>query len=133
MVEPGSVQEGSSVAQQTSLFQRLSDYEGHVNLRVPINARRLRITAMLLGALTVVGSIAYVGGWLDDWYRSLYMNTAGRPYTEIMRERPWLFPAGATIAIVPASFLLPRQYWVRLVLLFLTFWVGFLGGHVFWA
>ena len=125
--------EQTSVHEQPSLFQRVCDYEGHVNLRVPINARRLRITAIVLAALTVVGAIAYAGGWLDDWYRSLYINTTGRPYTEIMRERPWLFPAVATLAIVPASFVLPRQYWVRLFLLFLTFWVGFLGGHVFWA
>ena len=103
MAEQDSVQEQASVDEQTSLLQRLSDYEGHVNLRVPINARRLVITALFLGALLLVGLIAYVGGWLDDWYRSLYMRTTGRPYTEIMRERPWLFPAGATIAIVPAS------------------------------
>lgn len=127
------MEEQASAHEQASLFQRLSDYEGNVNLRVPINARRLRITAMVLGALTVLGAIAYAGGWLDDWYRSLYMNTTGRPYTEIMRENAWLFPTAATVAIVPASFLLPRQYWVRLFLLFLTFWVGFLGGHVFWT
>ena len=125
--------EQASVREQASLFQRVCDYEGHVDLRVPINARRLANAAMLLAVLTVVGVIAYAGGWLDDWYRSLYVNTTGRPYTEIMRERPWLFPAVATIAIVPASFVLPRQYWVRLVLLFLTVWVGFLGGHVFWT
>ena len=60
------------------------------------------------------------------------MNTTGRPFTDIMREDPWLFALRAVLIILLTTWRLPRKYWARAVILYVGLGVGFVGGHVFW-
>ena len=69
---------------------------------------------------------------LEGAYRWLWTNTTGRQYTDIMRENPWLLIIPAVVIIVVSGWKLPRRYWGRAVMFYITFGIGFLSGHVFW-
>ena len=116
-----------------SMIERFCDFEGRVEFRVPVHRGAISAAIVVVGAITGVVAIAFVTGVLADVYRWLWINTAGEPYTDVMRDYVWVFPTAAAAVIAPAAFLLPRQYWVRVVLLYVTFWTGFVGGHVFWT
>ena len=65
-------------------------------------------------------------------YRWLWTNTTGREYSDIMRENPLLLIIPASVIIVVSGWKLPRRYWGRAVMFYITFGIGFLSGHVFW-
>ena len=65
-------------------------------------------------------------------YRWLWTNTTGRQYTDMMQENPWLFIIPGIGVVVLAGWLLPRKYWARAILLYISFALGFVAGHVFW-
>ena len=65
-------------------------------------------------------------------YRWLWTNTTGREYSDIMRENPLLLIIPAAVIIVVSGWKLPRRYWGRAVMFYITFGIGFLSGHVFW-
>ena len=120
-------------AQTPSMFERVCDYEGRVEFRVPVHPRAVIRSLLLIALVTATVVLALQTGALADFYKWLWTNTTGETYTDIMRDHVWVFPTAAAGVIIPASFLLPRQYWVRVVLLYVTFWTGFVGGHVFWT
>ena len=115
-----------------SMIERFCDFEGRVEFRVPVNRRAATAAVIVLAALTGAVVLALLSGALADFYEWLWMNTTGERYTDVMRDHVWVFPTAAAAVIAPAAFLLPRQYWVRVVLLYVTFWTGFVGGHVLW-
>ena len=122
-------------AQRPSTFQRICDYEGRLEFRVPVHRRALLAAlalAALVSAVVAVVAVAIQTGALADLYEWLWMNTTGETYTDVMRDHSRVYPTVAAAVITPAAFLLPRQYWVRIVLLYVTFWTSFVGGHVFW-
>ena len=95
--------------------------------------RRLAIGAVILGAvgalflgLLLTGSLRTFYDWLIGW------TTAGEPWTHIMRDNPWIYWAGAGSVLLVLFKVVPRQAVGRLYLIALVFFVGFLGGHVFW-
>ena len=65
-------------------------------------------------------------------YRVLWENTTQRQFTFIMRENPWLLIIPGGIIIFVSGLLLPLNYWARAGYVYLSFGIGFLGGHVFW-
>jgi hypothetical protein len=69
---------------------------------------------------------------LEAAYRRLWTSTTGQQYTDMMRDNPWLLIVPAIVIIVFAGWILPRRYWGRAIMFYLTFGIGFLSGHVFW-
>ena len=69
---------------------------------------------------------------IESAYRWLWQNTTGRPFTDIMREDPWLFTIPAILILGLTYWKLPRKYWSRAIILYMGLGVGFVGGHVFW-
>ena len=69
--------------------------------------------------------------WIADAYQWFWMNTTGRPYTDIFRDEPWLFTIPAIVILAISARALPRKYWARGVILYLGLSIGLLGGHVF--
>ena len=69
---------------------------------------------------------------IESAYRWLWQNTAGKPFTDIIREDPWLLILPAAIVLGLTAWRLPRRYWARAIILYLGLGVGFVGGHVFW-
>ena len=69
---------------------------------------------------------------LAGLYQWLWENTTGKPFTDIMREEPWLFTLPAILILGLTYWKLPRKYWSRAIILYLGLGVGFVGGHVFW-
>ncbi len=117
--------------QKLGLVRRLAGLEP--NVRVPIDARGLGIALGVIAALVVAFSLLALYGVVNDWYEWLCVNTTGRPYTFIMREHVWILPSIAAGIVALLAFFLPRNYWARIVVLFTTFGVSFIAGHVFWG
>ncbi len=65
-------------------------------------------------------------------YEWLWQNTTGRPFTDVMRDEPWLFILPAFVVLSLTFWKLPRRFWARAIILYLGLGVGFVGGHVFW-
>ena len=99
---------------------------------MPVHRRALLAALALAALVSAAVAVAIQTGALADFYEWLWMNTTGETYTDVMRDYTWVYPTVAAAVITPAAFLLPRQYRVRVVLLYVTFWTGFVGGHVFW-
>ena len=97
----------------------------------------------LIFLLLVVAGIFYFvaafgeGGtfWerLGDVYRNIVnVTTDGKKWTEIMQEnRLYLVVPGAAVFVL-LGWILPRTYAGRANVMFVTFSVGVVFGHVFW-
>jgi len=94
--------------------------------------RRLRRTLEALGVITTLVVVGLMLGWTQDTYTWLWTNTTGRPWTHVMRDYPWIFPIASGGVLAPLARGLPLRYWTRVVIIWSTFALGFLGGHVFW-
>ena len=95
--------------------------------------RRIFLVFMaVVAAFTTIVGLLLVNGTLGDLYESVWSRWPGRPWTHVMRERPWIYAllAGA-LGVVP-FLLAPRNRWGRAFLTYVIFLIGFLGGHVFW-
>jgi hypothetical protein len=92
----------------------------------------LTVTLFILFGLSAVYGYLLAQRWFVAAYEWLWMNTTGRPYTAIIRENPWLFAIPAAIAIILTFVHLPRHYWARALIIYHTFFLGFVGGHAFW-
>ena len=69
--------------------------------------------------------------FLEEAYRWLWTHTTGRPYTEIIRDDPWLLIVPAAVIITVTAVLLPRRFWARVVILYLGLSTGLVAGHAF--
>ena len=69
---------------------------------------------------------------VEDAYRWLWSHTTGKPYTDIIRDDPWLLIVPAAIIIIVTAVMLPRRYWARVVILYLGLSTGLVAGHAFW-
>ena len=94
--------------------------------------RELTVTLFILVGLSAVYGYVLWRDWFEDLYVWLWTNTTGRPFTAIIRENPWLFGVPAAVAIVLTFIHLPNAYWARALIIYHTFIVGFIGGHLFW-
>ena len=65
-------------------------------------------------------------------YQFLWEHTTRRQFTDIMRERPWLFITPGVTIIFITGLLLPLKYWSRALLVYVAFGIGFVAGHLFW-
>jgi hypothetical protein len=81
---------------------------------------------------SVVVIVLLVNGTLADFYESIWSRWPGRPWTEVMRDNPWIYLVLAVVLAIVPLLLAPRDRWGRAFLTYVVFWIGFLGGHVFW-
>jgi hypothetical protein len=65
-------------------------------------------------------------------YRALVTETTRRQFTVIMRAHPWWLILPGVGIVVVAGWLLPQRQWGRAILIYMTFAIGFVAGHVFW-
>jgi hypothetical protein len=69
---------------------------------------------------------------LENSYQFLWENTTRVQFTDIMRENPWVFIIPGVSIILVTGILLPFKHWARALLVYVTFALGFIAGHVFW-
>ena len=69
---------------------------------------------------------------LEVSYRFLWEHTTRRQFTDIMRERPWLFITPGVIVLFITGLLLPLKFWSRALLVYIAFGIGIVAGHLFW-
>ena len=69
---------------------------------------------------------------LEASYRFLWEHTTRRQFTDIMREKPWLFIIPGVTIIFVTGLLLPLKHWGRAMLVYISLGMGFVAGHVFW-
>ena len=99
------------------------------------------LTSFVLIGLIVVASFFAIASLfpgdtflekLGAAYSALWMATTRRQFTYLMRENPWwLIIPGVGIMVV-AGWQLPQRFWGRAILIYITFGIGFVAGHVFW-
>jgi hypothetical protein len=69
---------------------------------------------------------------LNASYQFLWEHTTRRQFTDIMRERPWLFFLPGITIIFITGLLLPLKYWARALFVYLALGIGIIAGHLFW-
>lgn len=115
---------------------KIANYDVRPDL-IRLYRRYQRIIWAAIAALIVLIIVGLLTGWLQDAYRWFWQNTTGwtgraRPWTEVMRENPFVY-AAILIATIPLPLVLfPRAIWNWPLAVFSCFWIGFLGGHTFW-
>ncbi|MET0578599.1 MAG: hypothetical protein ABW122_08065 [Ilumatobacteraceae bacterium] len=100
--------------------------------RDPAKRRAFLVAALAVAifSATVTGLLA--SGHLGSFYELVWTHVGGRPWTHIMRDHPVSY-AGLAVTLTIVPFVLaPEGRWGRAFLTYVIFWVGFLGGHVFW-
>jgi len=92
--------------------------------------QKILISVAIPTGIIVLGLIP---GWTQSAYEWLWMNTAGEPFTYIMRRNPYLLfvPTFALLALL--ALCLPPRYWARVFLIWATYGLGLLAGHVVWG
>ncbi len=65
-------------------------------------------------------------------YQFLWEHTTRRQFTDIMRERPWLFIAPGVTILFVTGLLFPLKYWSRALLVYVALAIGIVAGHLFW-
>ena len=85
----------------------------------------------IIPAFAFAFSLGYLD-WLPEVYESFYSGTIGEPYTVLFRRQPLLFAVPVGVIVGLAYWRFPRQYLGRGIMMFLTFMVAFVAGHVFW-
>ena len=102
--------------------------------RILASTRRFIMGLIVISVIPLL-AIAWSQGWLDgleDAYEDFYLNTIGESYSDRFRDEPLLFavPAGIIVALVYWKF--PRHYLGRGIVMFFTFVIAFVAGHLFW-
>ena len=95
------------------------------------------IVIALMSAATFLAVTSFFPGdtyvdRLGEAYVVLWTNTTQRQFTDIMREKPYLYLAPALSIIFLSGWQLPRRLWARAIFAYVVFGLGFVGGHVFW-
>jgi hypothetical protein len=65
-------------------------------------------------------------------YELLWQGTTREQFTFIMRRNPWLYAIPSVGIVLVTGWLLPARQWGRAILVYIVFFLGFVGGHVFW-
>ena len=95
-------------------------------------------------SLALVILIAFTAFWVITWffpgdsfldrlsasYQFLWSNTTRQQFTDIMREKPYLYLAPTALMTLIIGSWLPRSF--RALLVAVMYSLGFVGGHVFW-
>ncbi len=121
-----------------SMLARIADFDIRPHAaRVLREKKYRRIIIAVLAIITLVILSGIVFGWIGPAYEWLWMITTAwtgnpRPYTQIMRENPWIYLVIAFTFVIVPLILFPRRVWDISLAVYATFWAGFLGGHVFW-
>lgn len=103
--------------------------------QVKADPRKRAIFAVFVACVAALSAlIAWlaISGTLGDFYRTVYTAWPGEPWTDAMRDRPWIYAVVALVLSVVPFLLAPKNRWGRAFLTYVIFLVGFLGGHVFW-
>lgn len=93
---------------------------------------------LVLAGIVAVVAVGISTGTIDQFYSNVTdLTSDGVPWTSIMRQNPWIWPAGSVFLIYLIALVArltrrsPRttRLWISAVSLGL----GFVGGHVYWA
>jgi hypothetical protein len=104
-------------------------------------SRKRWIVSFILVGFAIVGTFFLITYFfpgatfldrLEASYRFIWENTTRREFTDIMRERPWLFVIPGVTIIFITGLLMPLKYWSRAVLVYIVFAIGVVAGHLFW-
>jgi hypothetical protein len=93
---------------------------------------------LLLAGIVAVIVVGISTGSIDQFYSNLTdLTSDGVPWTDIMRQNPWIWPVG-TILVIYVTALVARilrrsPRTIRLWLSAVSLGLGFVGGHVYWA
>ena len=108
---------------------------------VELASRRRWIASFILVGVGIAGTFLIVTCFfpgdtfldrLEASYRFLWEHTTRRQFTDIMRERPWLFIIPGVTILFITGLLLPLRYWSRAILVYIAFGIGIIAGHLFW-
>ena len=108
-----------------------------IQAKKPLHDLFLESLVVVFGIIAVV----VVGLWtgaIDGFYRDLTDFTSeGVQWTQIMRQNPWIWPAGAALSIyttgATAQWTGRSRRTARLWIAVVALGFGFVGGHVYWA
>ena len=98
-----------------------------------VNVKKLTITLLVLGGIAGIVALGLIPGWTQSTYEWVWLNTTNRPWTEVMRDNWWYMPLPAAAIMAFLARWIPLRYWGRVVVMFSTFGIAFLAGHVFWG
>ena len=104
----------------------------------------LRRFGRFFARLALVVIVAFATFWVVTWffpgdtflnrlgesYQFLWSHTSRQQFTDIMREKPYLYFAPTVLITLIIGAWLPRSF--RALLVAVMYSLGFVGGHVFW-
>ena len=82
----------------------------------------IALIVLIIGAFFVI----------EGLYEKIWSNTAGEPFTDIMRRIPGYYLIGVAGACILFA-VLPHNASMRLIIIVAALIIGFVGGHVFWG
>ena len=108
-----------------------------IQAKKPLHDLFFESLVVVFGIIAVV-VIGLWTGTIDGFYHDLTAFTSdGVQWTQIMRQNPWIWPAGATLAIyttaATAQWTGRSRRTARLWVAVVALGFGFVGGHVYWA
>jgi len=93
----------------------------------------IRVAIALIGTFSAVILGLLLTGNLGSVYESIYMTCCwDEPWTHVMRRAPWAYVGLFVVPTVGLARWLPLRVGTRAIVVYSTFLVGFLGGHVLW-
>ena len=88
---------------------------------------------IILGVPTAIVVLGLIPGWTQSAYEWLWMNTTDEPYTFIMRRNPHLLFIPSFVLLAILAWCLPPRYWARILVMWATYALGLVAGHVVWG
>ncbi len=108
-----------------------------IQAKKPLHDLFFESLVVVFGIIAVV-VIGIWTGTIDSFYSDLTDFTSdGVQWTQIMRQNPWIWPAGAALSIYTtgagAQWTGRSRRTARLWVAVVALGFGFVGGHVYWA
>jgi hypothetical protein len=100
--------------------------------RSPTKRRAFLALFSLVMTFTAAVIALLATGVLASAYEAIWSRFPGRPWTHVMRDKPWIYGLLAVVLSALPFLLAPRGRWGRAFIAYMLFVVGFIGGHVFW-
>ncbi|MFV1992000.1 MAG: hypothetical protein ACC652_14810 [Acidimicrobiales bacterium] len=118
----------------TRASEAVAPLTSQLNPAVWLRRDRLFRSLVIIAVILVLLLILIFTGLLGTAYNNylIVWTSNGKPWTYIMRDNWWIFWVVSIPVVLLLFFLVPRKAYGRLWLVLSMFFIGFLGGHVFW-